>query len=124
MDRKRIEKELAVAKQDKNPDVTIEIQGDNLAKLRGVITGPSGTPYEGGNFVIDIELSSNYPFSPPKMRFVTKVFHPNISSQTGAICLDILKNEWSPALTVSGFFFPFFFFFFFIFFFFFFFSPD
>lgn len=100
MDRKRIERELQVAKQDKNTDVTIELQGDNLGKLRGLITGPAGTPYEGGKFVIEIELSSNYPFSPPKMRFVTKVFHPNISSQTGAICLDILKNEWSPALTM------------------------
>lgn len=41
------------------------------------------------------EIPPNYPFEPPKMRFDTKVWHPNVSSQNGAICLDILKNEWS-----------------------------
>jgi len=101
MDRKRLEKELAVVKADKNTDITIELVDDNLSRLRGTISGPSGTPYEGGRFVVDIELSNNYPFTPPKMKFITKVYHPNISSQTGAICLDILKNEWSPALTIK-----------------------
>merc|ERR1719379_1998076 len=62
--------------------------------------GPSDTPYEGGFFYVDIEIPTAYPFNPPKMKFLNKVWHPNISSQTGAICLDILKNEWSPALTI------------------------
>lgn len=94
----------------------------NLMHWRGTLNGPVGTPYEGGVFSIDIRLPPDYPFVPPKvcvrtstvalsalltsapslhqMKYETKIWHPNISSETGAICLDILKNEWSPALTV------------------------
>lgn len=61
--------------------------GSSLSHLEGTITGPEGTPYEGGVFKIDIIIPSSYPFEPPKMKFVTKIWHPNISSNTGAICL-------------------------------------
>merc|ERR1712187_609010 len=59
-----------------------------------------GSPYEGGVFEIDIVIPAQYPFEPPKMKFLTKIWHPNVSSQTGAICLDVLGKEWSPALTI------------------------
>lgn len=59
---------------------------------KGYIKGPEDTPYEGGFFQIDITMPPEYPYKPPKMRFETKIWHPNISSQTGAICLDILKD--------------------------------
>ncbi|CAO0792821.1 unnamed protein product [Mucor circinelloides] len=42
----------------------------------------------------------NHPFAPPNIKFITKVYHPNVSSQTGAICLDVLKSNWSPAMTL------------------------
>ncbi|KAH6772033.1 ubiquitin-conjugating enzyme 27 [Perilla frutescens var. hirtella] len=99
----RVQKEL----QDCNKDfevsgIKVSPKGEtNLAHLLGTIPGPHGTPYEGGTFKIDITLPDGYPFEPPKMRFVTKVWHPNISSQSGAICLDILKDQWSPALTLK-----------------------
>merc|ERR1719379_2052435 len=62
--------------------------------------GPEETPYNGGLYHIDIVIPQDYPYSPPKMRFKTKIWHPNISSQTGAICLDVLGKEWSPALSI------------------------
>ncbi|EPR60341.1 ubiquitin-conjugating enzyme subfamily protein [Toxoplasma gondii TgCatPRC2] len=80
--------------------VSAQIVGGDIHRWRGFIAGPLGTPYEGGHFTLDIVIPPDYPYNPPKMKFVTKIWHPNISSQTGAICLDILKHEWSPALTI------------------------
>ncbi|GJX33678.1 ubiquitin-conjugating enzyme E2 27 [Tanacetum coccineum] len=51
---------------------------------------------------INEEFEDDYPYMPPKMRFTTKVWHPNISSQTGDICRDLLKNNWSPAITLRS----------------------
>lgn len=83
----RIRKELAECARDTQSGVTAKPKGDSLSRLQGTIIGPEGTPFEGGTFLIDIDVPSGYPFEPPKMKFVTKIWHPNISSQTGAICL-------------------------------------
>jgi len=98
----RIKKELKDCNKDTNTSGIMAqlVSDDNYLHWKGEILGPVGTPYEGGKFAIDITLPSDYPFVPPKMKFDTKIWHPNISSESGAICLDILKNEWSPALTV------------------------
>ena len=72
----------------------------NLSHWKAHINGPSDSVYEGGIFQIDIKIQPNYPYVPPKMQFDTKIWHPNMSSQTGAICLDILKDEWTPALSI------------------------
>ena len=66
----------------------------------GTLKGPDDTPYSGGIFTVDIVIPDQYPFAPPKVTFNTRVWHPNVSSQTGAICLDILKDQWSPAMTI------------------------
>merc|ERR1719203_330416 len=96
----RIKKELKeIAADGGKSGISVEVCGD-VTHWKGQIKGPEDSPYEGGIFTIDIVIPSQYPFTPPKMKFDTKVWHPNISSQTGAICLDILKGEWSPALTI------------------------
>jgi len=87
-------------KHGKDSPVNASLVGDDLTHWKGSLSGPEGTPYEGGTFVVDIVLPDDYPFAPPKMRFDTKVWHPNVSSANGAICLDILKDNWSPALTI------------------------
>ena len=75
--------------------------GDDLTKIAARIRGPKDSPYERGVFQVEVQIPRGYPFEAPKMRFVTRLWHPNVSSQTGAICLDILKNAWSPALTIK-----------------------
>ncbi|KAK9808278.1 hypothetical protein WJX73_006718 [Symbiochloris irregularis] len=101
MDLGRIQKELKEIERDTASGVSVDVMGNSLQRLRGFVKGPRDTPYEGGMFVIDIILEDQYPFVPPKMRFITKVWHPNISSANGAICLDVLKDQWSPALTLK-----------------------
>ena len=67
---------------------------------QGTIIGPADSPYQNGVFHLDITFPSDYPFKPPKVHFTTRIYHPNISS-TGSICIDILKDAWSPAITVG-----------------------
>jgi len=95
-------KELQEAARNAGSQKSVQanLVGDDLKHWKGTIFGPSDTCYSEGTFIIDIVIPAEYPFKPPKMKFDTKIWHPNISSQTGAICLDILKNEWTPALTI------------------------
>ena len=61
-----------------------------LKSIRLEITGPENSTYEGGIFELDLSITDRYPFEPPKLRFITPIYHPNIDS-TGRICLDLLK---------------------------------
>lgn len=92
----RIQRELKEIRNEnfvKN-GISVEIIEDNFMKLTGKILGPAGTPYEGGIYILKIEIPDGYPFKPVKVRFLTKIWHPNISSVTGAICLNILNKDW------------------------------
>uniref|UniRef100_A0A672HVQ2 E2 ubiquitin-conjugating enzyme n=1 Tax=Salarias fasciatus TaxID=181472 RepID=A0A672HVQ2_SALFA len=62
--------------------------------------GNKTNPYQGGVFFLTIHFPTDYPFKPPKVAFTTRIYHPNINSN-GSICLDILRSQWSPALTIS-----------------------
>ncbi len=73
---------------------------DDIFSWQATIVGPEDSPYAGGVFYLKIDFPTDYPFSPPKVMFLTKIYHCNINSG-GAICLDILKNAWSPALTIN-----------------------
>jgi len=97
---KRIQKELAEISLDPPCNCSAGPKGDNLYEWSSTIMGPAGSPYAGGVFFLDIHFPQEYPFKPPKVVYRTKIYHCNINS-SGAICLDILKDNWSPALTIS-----------------------
>jgi ubiquitin-conjugating enzyme E2 D len=100
MSARRIQKEYTDLQKDSPENCSAGPRGDNMYIWDAMIIGPSDSPFTGGMFKLEIHFPSDYPFKPPKVTFLTKVYHPNISSQ-GAICLDILKDQWSPALTIQ-----------------------
>ena len=86
---RRITKEIADVRADPLSQITVEpLDGDSdITHLRGSFPGPPGTPYEGGTFKVDVKIPNEYPFRPPAMKFETRVWHPNISSQTVSLNL-------------------------------------
>jgi len=72
----------------------------NMTVWNGTIIGPTDSPYENGIFKLKITFPEQYPFKAPKVYFETKIYHPNINKH-GEICLDVLKDQWSPALSTS-----------------------
>lgn len=97
---KRIFKELQELKKTSLEYCSAEPENeDDLFNWKGIIKGPEDSPYENGTFHLTIKFPNDYPFRPPKIHFLTKIYHPNIN-QTGSICLDILKDQWSPALSI------------------------
>ena len=98
---KRIKNEIDDLTKNPLPNCSATLIDDgDMFHWKGKIMGPIDSPYEGGTFFLNIHFPNDYPFKPPKITFTTKIYHPNINSN-GAICLDILKDQWSPALTIS-----------------------
>ncbi len=100
MSARRIQKEHQDLQKDTPENCSAGPRKDNMYIWDAMILGPSDSPFSGGVFKLEIHFPTDYPFKPPKVTFLTKIYHPNISPQ-GAICLDILKDQWSPALTVN-----------------------
>ena len=97
---RRITKELKDLESDPPANCSAGPVGDDLFKWNATISGPGDSPYDGGVFFLEIVFPQDYPFKPPKIKFTTKIYHCNVNDK-GGICLDILKDNWSPALTIS-----------------------
>ncbi|VFQ88177.1 unnamed protein product [Cuscuta campestris] len=97
---RRILKELRDMQRDPPTSCSAGPLGQDIYNWQATIIGPNDSPYAGGVFQVAINFPPDYPFKPPKVAFRTKVLHPNINNN-GSICLDILKDQWSPALTIS-----------------------
>ncbi|EGC36092.1 hypothetical protein DICPUDRAFT_94383 [Dictyostelium purpureum] len=87
-------------KNDKNSPYTVFLSENDLTAWKVIIRGPSNSPYEQGLFVLSVTFPDEYPFKPMTVRFITKVYHCNINND-GYICLDVLKDCWTPSLTIS-----------------------
>ncbi|KAK2198122.1 bifunctional Ubiquitin-conjugating enzyme E2/Ubiquitin-conjugating enzyme [Babesia duncani] len=96
---KRILKEVENLATDSPPGIRAELSPDNNRHFKIWMLGPDSTPYEGGTYILELFLPEQYPMEPPKVRFLTSIYHPNID-KLGRICLDILKDKWSPALQI------------------------
>ena len=98
---KRIQKELVDLNKDHPANCSASPADDkNLFDWQATIMGPSDWAYQGGVFFLTVHFPADYPFKPPKLQFITRIYHPNIN-KNGSIGLDILKDQWSPALTIS-----------------------
>ena len=97
---KRIKRELKDYLKDPPGNCSAGPKEENIFDWEATLMGPSDSPYEGGVFFLNIRFPADYPFKPPKVKFITRIYHPNINAN-GGICLDILKDQWSPALTIS-----------------------
>jgi len=97
---KRINKELQDLEKNPPSNVSAGPKSDDMFRWQATIIGPDKSPYASGTFFLDIEFPADYPFKPPKIKFMTKIYHCNVNEK-GGICLDILKDNWSPALTIS-----------------------
>ena len=98
---RRIRKEIEDMKKTPPDNCSAgPVDENDLFIWRATILGPEGSPYQNGLFNLSITLPPDYPFKAPKIIFTTKIYHCNVNSN-GAICLDILKDNWSPALTIS-----------------------
>eukprot|EP01087_Luapelamoeba_hula_P003001 TRINITY_DN1282_c0_g2_i1.p1 TRINITY_DN1282_c0_g2~~TRINITY_DN1282_c0_g2_i1.p1 ORF type:complete len:150 (-),score=24.63 TRINITY_DN1282_c0_g2_i1:67-516(-) len=96
---RRILKETERIIKEPAPGISATPHQDNLRYFDVIIAGPAQSPYEGGVYNLELFLTEEYPMAPPKVRFLTKIYHPNID-RLGRICLDILKDKWSPALQI------------------------
>jgi ubiquitin-conjugating enzyme E2 S len=96
---KKLMKELASLTQSPPDGVTLVPNDADISLVSAIIEGPKDTPYEEGRFRISLKLPNDYPLSPPKGHFLTKIFHPNVSL-VGEICVNTLKKDWTPTLGI------------------------
>ncbi|CAI4036618.1 hypothetical protein SMKI_15G4690 [Saccharomyces mikatae IFO 1815] len=98
---KRLQNELLQLLSSATQSISaFPVDDNDLTYWVGYITGPQGTPYSGLKFKISLNFPENYPFHPPKIKFVSPMWHPNVD-KSGNICLDILKEKWSAVYNVE-----------------------
>ncbi|CAM9686276.1 unnamed protein product [Scytosiphon promiscuus] len=98
---RRLQKELAELRKNKLEWCDIQPTDDDIMRWTAMLVGPDDTPFSGGCFNLEIEFPAEYPFKAPKVKFVTRIYHPNVKTDSGEICSDILNENWGPTLNVT-----------------------
>lgn len=87
------------------PGISFSLRENSMSTFDASILGLEGTPYESGIFKLEIQLPDKYPFEPPRVQFLTPVYHPNVDD-SGRICLDLLRlppaGSWRPTILLGG----------------------
>ncbi|PFX34272.1 ubiquitin-conjugating enzyme E2 A [Stylophora pistillata] len=99
--RRRLMRDFKKLQDDPPTGVTGAPTENNIMLWNAVIFGPDDTPFEGGTFRLTMEFTEEYPNKAPTVKFISKMFHPNVYAD-GGICLDILQNRWSPTYDVAA----------------------
>ncbi|KAK6111277.1 Ubiquitin-conjugating enzyme E2 1 [Brugia pahangi] len=99
--RRRLMRDFMKLQEDPPAGVSGAPTEDNILMWEAIIFGPQDTPFEDGTFKLTLEFTEEYPNKPPTVKFVSKMFHPNVYAD-GSICLDILQNRWSPTYDVAA----------------------
>jgi ubiquitin-conjugating enzyme E2 A len=99
--KKRLLKDFRKLQHDPPNGISACPKDNDIMHWQAVIFGPNETAWEGGTFVLSMKFHEEYPHKPPEVKFVSKMFHPNVYND-GSICLDILKSQWSPIYDVSA----------------------
>eukprot|EP00300_Choanocystis_sp_HF-7_P036566 c5242_g1_i1.p1 GENE.c5242_g1_i1~~c5242_g1_i1.p1 ORF type:complete len:161 (+),score=25.98 c5242_g1_i1:30-485(+) len=99
--RRRLMRDFKRIQKDPPAGISGAPLNNDVMTWNAVIFGPEGTVWEGGTFKLSLSFTEEYPSKPPKVNFITKMFHPNIYND-GSICLDILQNQWSAIYDVSA----------------------
>jgi len=99
--RRRLVRDLKKLQSDPPDGINAAPETDDIMKWKAVMFGPVDTPWEGSTFTLEVNFSEEFPTQPPRVRFLSKMFHPNIYNN-GEICLDILQNQWSPIYDISS----------------------
>ncbi|KAJ9455638.1 Ubiquitin conjugating enzyme E2 B [Diplonema papillatum] len=96
---KRLLKELRESRSEPDEAIAIVATEEDIRNWEARIQGPEGSPYQGGVFVVSIEVPPDYPFKMPSFRFKTRVYHPSITKETGEVCEEAL-GCWKPSIKI------------------------
>lgn len=97
---RQVLKELQKITEDPLEGIKLQVNDADVTDIQALVDGPAGTPYAGGVFRIKLALGKDFPLSPPKAFFLTKIFHPNVATN-GEICVNTLKKDWKPDLGIK-----------------------